>query len=751
MDAYFGHDTFLVGMVAQDPGLRIVPQGDLQHYGIAVGPGQRHARALRQRGPGPVARGRHPGAPRTNGGWGRSTAVPASRCPPCRCPTPRGSRTGRRRHERAPVDGRRDRDGRARRSGGVLVAVERRGLPVARRADRSHHHDGGAVDRDHHGAHDVRPRAAELRARPHAAHPDGRCHPEQERPEARGGRRPGHAATGATATRATGRSRASTSTSCVRSRWPSSAATPTTSPAVQDADHGRAGPGGAVGQGRHGRQPPHRDVRPLERRRLLDRLLRRRTRKCSSRSTRRCTACHRPRGEDGVRDARFHVDHEHPAARSRRRRSTPSTPAPTAWSRSRTGRSTPSPATTRSWPASRPRRSATDTRLLGQPLEPEPYAIAIAEGPRGPRAVRERRARPDAERRLARGAVSVSGSAMLTRRRPAAAGVRAMTMTIADLDRDLDALPERRRHREREPARARRRPQPPAARDRAAHGRPPPASGPTPAARSPRSGTGSPGSPRSSTRPPSLRVSPRTRLAPGRERALADFLSEPSIELGSDAIPLRDRDLLQARRATSRCTADELLALMSDAFARAREVVAGSGAAWDELVPRLAATHAPRSTDVSGGRAVDQVRTAARRPHRGTGHRSARGHRGRGARRRTVGRRADPCRRRGAGRCATSGRNGCERPAPSWTGSSRRWRRPRSAHATTTAEDPRARRCPIRPWSTPPSPPTSTHVVGLADAGHWDDAVAHARPVVDDPAATRRRGCAPQRPPAARR
>ena len=38
VDAYFGHDAFLVGMVAQDPGLRIVPQGDVQHYGIAVGP-----------------------------------------------------------------------------------------------------------------------------------------------------------------------------------------------------------------------------------------------------------------------------------------------------------------------------------------------------------------------------------------------------------------------------------------------------------------------------------------------------------------------------------------------------------------------------------------------------------------------------------------------------------------------------------------------------------------------------------------
>jgi polar amino acid transport system substrate-binding protein len=36
VDAYFGHDTFLVGMVDQDPGLRIVPQGEMQHYGIAM-------------------------------------------------------------------------------------------------------------------------------------------------------------------------------------------------------------------------------------------------------------------------------------------------------------------------------------------------------------------------------------------------------------------------------------------------------------------------------------------------------------------------------------------------------------------------------------------------------------------------------------------------------------------------------------------------------------------------------------------
>ena len=36
VDAYLGHDTFLVGMIAQDDNLRIVDQGTPQHYGIAV-------------------------------------------------------------------------------------------------------------------------------------------------------------------------------------------------------------------------------------------------------------------------------------------------------------------------------------------------------------------------------------------------------------------------------------------------------------------------------------------------------------------------------------------------------------------------------------------------------------------------------------------------------------------------------------------------------------------------------------------
>ena len=102
-----------------------------------------------------------------------------------------------------------------------------------------------------------------------------------------------------------------------------------------------------------------------------------------------------------------------------------------------------------------------------------------------------------------------------------------------------------------------------------------------------------------------LRDSPRTRLPAGRERQLADFLTDASIEVSCEDIPLRDRDLLQPRQATNRCTADELLALMTDAFARARDVVTRVATAWDDLVPRLAEARArlvglPKGTEVKG-------------------------------------------------------------------------------------------------------------------------------------------------------
>jgi polar amino acid transport system substrate-binding protein len=37
-DAYLGHDTFLRGMAEEDPTMRIVPQGQRQHYAMAVSP-----------------------------------------------------------------------------------------------------------------------------------------------------------------------------------------------------------------------------------------------------------------------------------------------------------------------------------------------------------------------------------------------------------------------------------------------------------------------------------------------------------------------------------------------------------------------------------------------------------------------------------------------------------------------------------------------------------------------------------------
>ena len=36
-DAYLGHDTFIVGMIDQDPTLDIVDEVEKSHYGIAIG------------------------------------------------------------------------------------------------------------------------------------------------------------------------------------------------------------------------------------------------------------------------------------------------------------------------------------------------------------------------------------------------------------------------------------------------------------------------------------------------------------------------------------------------------------------------------------------------------------------------------------------------------------------------------------------------------------------------------------------
>jgi hypothetical protein len=104
-----------------------------------------------------------------------------------------------------------------------------------------------------------------------------------------------------------------------------------------------------------------------------------------------------------------------------------------------------------------------------------------------------------------------------------------------------------------------------------------------------------------------LRGSPRSRVTPDRERLLANFLSQASIELSSDEVPLRDRDLLQQRHATTHCTADELLDLMSNAFAQAREVVGRVGTAWDELAPRIARARAAL-TDIGAAAPTEAAR-----------------------------------------------------------------------------------------------------------------------------------------------
>lgn len=80
-----------------------------------------------------------------------------------------------------------------------------------------------------------------------------------------------------------------------------------------------------------------------------------------------------------------------------------------------------------------------------------------------------------------------------------------------------------------------------------------------------------------------------TVLSPTVERELSELLHSASIALRCEDIPLADRDLLGSGRSVSRCTPDELVALMRDAFDRTRRVVAAVAIAWDTLAPRIAA------------------------------------------------------------------------------------------------------------------------------------------------------------------
>ncbi|MBV9415138.1 MAG: hypothetical protein JO363_09190, partial [Solirubrobacterales bacterium] len=79
------------------------------------------------------------------------------------------------------------------------------------------------------------------------------------------------------------------------------------------------------------------------------------------------------------------------------------------------------------------------------------------------------------------------------------------------------------------------------------------------------------------------------RRSPRRASELEALISGPSIELARAQVPLAERKLLGSSEVTVRCTADELLARMSQAFNEVGSVVAQFGQAWDTLTPRLTA------------------------------------------------------------------------------------------------------------------------------------------------------------------
>jgi hypothetical protein len=70
---------------------------------------------------------------------------------------------------------------------------------------------------------------------------------------------------------------------------------------------------------------------------------------------------------------------------------------------------------------------------------------------------------------------------------------------------------------------------------------------------------------------------------------LHTMLTGPAIELSSAPVGIDERGLFDESRKITRCTANELLARMSNDFEIAKAVVFGVAQAWDGLVPRVAA------------------------------------------------------------------------------------------------------------------------------------------------------------------
>jgi len=77
---------------------------------------------------------------------------------------------------------------------------------------------------------------------------------------------------------------------------------------------------------------------------------------------------------------------------------------------------------------------------------------------------------------------------------------------------------------------------------------------------------------------------------PRRVSELESLLVGPAIELTTDRVAIADRGLLDASTKVVRCTADELIARMTESFEVVKATVVAVGRVWDEAVPRIGAT-----------------------------------------------------------------------------------------------------------------------------------------------------------------
>jgi hypothetical protein len=100
----------------------------------------------------------------------------------------------------------------------------------------------------------------------------------------------------------------------------------------------------------------------------------------------------------------------------------------------------------------------------------------------------------------------------------------------------------------------------------------------------------------------------RARLSPAQQQQLEALLTGQSIELERAEIPLPVRSATGGREASTRCTPDELVRAISDAFERVKSVIFGIGTVWDTMIPRLRVAQ----TAVAG--AADEARALGDEP-----------------------------------------------------------------------------------------------------------------------------------------